>query len=59
MIQRSKIDVILRSSWIISFVTFLRDMLGKACNPGFRIDHWNISVQCDDRVQGERFLAIV
>ena len=38
MIQRSKIDVILRSFWKTSFVTFLREMSGKDWNPIFRID---------------------
>ena len=33
MIQGSKIDVILRSSWKTSFVTFLRDLSGKDWNP--------------------------
>ena len=38
MIQRSKIDVILRSFWKTSFVTFLREMSGKDWNPIFSID---------------------
>ena len=33
MIQGSKIDVILGSSWKTSFVTFLRDLSGKDWNP--------------------------
>ena len=33
MIQGSKIDVILRSSWKTSFVTFLSDLSGKDWNP--------------------------
>ena len=45
MIQRSKIDVILRSVWKTSFVTFLRDMSGKDWNPIFGIDRLNISMR--------------
>ena len=33
MIQTSKIDVILQSSWKISFVRLLRDLSGKDWNP--------------------------
>ena len=33
MIQGSKIDVILRSPWKTSFVTFLRDLSGKGLEP--------------------------
>ena len=44
MIQRSKIDVMLRSFWKTLFVTFLRDMSGKEWNPIFRIDRLNISM---------------
>ena len=45
MIQRSKIDVILRTFWKTSFVTFLRDMSRKDWNPIFRINRLNISMR--------------
>ena len=64
MIQRIKIDAVLRSFWKTLFVTILRDMSGKDWNPT-RIDRLsclNISIyakKCDDRAQGKTFLAIV
>ena len=45
MIQRSKIDVILRSFWKTSFVTLLRDMSENEWNPIFWIDRLNISTR--------------
>ena len=45
MIQRSKIDVVLRSFWKTSFVTFLLDMSGKDWNPIFGVDRLNISMR--------------